>query len=308
MDNRQLTRLVAGAVALLVLFATVITLIAVAMSRGGGMFGPSGNKVALVKVQGIILDSSKTIAQLDHFADDKRVKAIVIRVDSPGGGVAASQEIYQEIKRLREEKGKTVVISMGSVAASGGYYVACASDHIVANPGTVTGSIGVIAEWYNYGELLDWAHLHPEVIKSGELKDIGSPTRPLTDRERQFLQAMIDRLYGQFLGVVVEARQGHNGLDEAKIRALADGRVFTGDEALEQGFVDELGNERTAVMYAARAVGIDGEPTIVEPPSDKPTTLIDLLTKTDVADVAAKGFPVSAGPSGASIQFGYVWK
>lgn len=307
MNNRQLTRLVVGAAIALVLFVVVIALVAVGMSKGGWSFAPSGDRIALVKLQGVIFDSEATIKRLKRFGDDDRIKAIVIRVDSPGGGVAASQEIYQEINRLREEKNKKVVVSMGSVAASGGYYIACAADHIVANPGTVTGSIGVIAEWYNYGELLDWAGLKPEVIKSGALKDIGSPVRPLTDDERAVLQTMIDQLYNQFVAVVVTARSGKKGLDEPRIRALADGRVFTGYDALESGLVDEIGNERTAVLAAARLAGISGEPSVVEPPPEKSFTLWDLLTKTDVSDLSARGVP--GGPrSGASIQFGYVWK
>jgi protease-4 len=307
MNNRQLTRLVVGAAIALVLFAVVIAIVAVAMSNSGWSFAPSGNRVALVKLQGVIYDSEATIKRLKRFGDDDRVKAIVVRVDSPGGGVAASQEIYQELKRLREEKGKKIVVSMGSVAASGGYYVACAADHVVANPGTVTGSIGVIAEWYNYGELLDWAGLKPEVVKSGALKDIGSPVRPLSDEERRVLQSMIDQLYNQFVGVVAEARNGRKGLDEARVRALSDGRVFTGAEALENGLVDELGNERTAVLAAARLAGIEGEPAVVEPPAEKSFTILDLLTKTDVADISSRG--LGNGPrSGASVQFGYVWK
>jgi protease-4 len=309
MNNRQLSWLLAGALVVLLVFGAVITLIALALSGDEGLFSPSGNRVALVKLQGVILDSRKTIDQLERYAKDNRVKAIVLRVDSPGGGVAASQEIYQEIKRLREEKKKVVVVSMGSVAASGGYYVACAADRIFANPGTVTGSIGVIAEWYNYRGLLDWAGLKPEVIKSGPLKDIGSPAREMTEEERQFLQGMVDRLYSQFVGAVVEARAGKQGLDEAKIRALSDGRVFTGDEAVQTGFADELGNERAAIIYAARQVGIEGEPVVVEPPADRPFTILDLLIRTDVGEVVSRSGVAAGGPpSGASIQFGYIWK
>jgi len=307
MNRRQLTRLIAIAAVALIVFALAITGVAISMSRNGSLFGPSGDRIALVKIQGVIYDSRQTIKDLERYADDDRVKAIVIRVDSPGGGVAASQEIYQELLRLREEKHKKVVVSMGSVAASGGYYVSCGADHVVANPGTVTGSIGVIAEWYNYGSLLNWAGLKPEVVKSGALKDIGSPVREMTDQEREFLQGMVDRLYNQFVGVVVTARAGKAGLDEAKIRLLADGRVFTGDEALQNGFVDELGNERTAIVSAARMVGITGEPVVVEPPAERSLTILDLLTKTDVSELSAHGIP-GGSPSGASMQFGYVWK
>jgi protease-4 len=290
-----------------VIFAVVTATVAVTLGASGDFFGPSGDRIALVKVNGVIVDSSKVIKQLERYADDDRVKAIVLRVDSPGGGVAASQEIYQELNRLRDEKKKLIVVSMGSVAASGGYYLACAADHVVANPGTVTGSIGVIAEWYNYGALLDWAQLKPEVVKSGAFKDVGSPVREMSPEEKQFMQSMVDRLYNQFVGVVVKARSGKQGLDEAKIRTLADGRVYTGEEALENGLVDELGNQRVAILYAARKVGIEGEPTVVEPPVDRPVTILDLLIKTDVSDIAAKGIP-GASASGANIQFGYVWR
>lgn len=307
MNNRQLTRLVAGAVIALVVFAVVIAIAAAALSQDGGFFAPSGDRVALVRIQGVIYDSRSIIKDLERYADDARVKAIVVRVDSPGGGVAASQEVYQELKRLREEKNKKIVVSMGSVAASGGYYVACAADHVVANPGTVTGSIGVIAEWYNYASLLNWAGLKPEVVKSGTYKDIGSPIRPMSDDERQMIQGMIDRLYSQFLGVVVAARSGKQGLDEARIRQLADGRVFSGEEAAQLGFVDELGNERTAILSAARMVNITGEPVVVEPPAEKSFTILDLLTTTDVSELTAHGAP-GGSPSGASMQFGYVWK
>jgi protease IV len=307
MDNRQLTRLIVGAVALLAVFGVAITLIAFGLARGGAFFGPSGDRVALVRLHGVIVDSRRMVKQLEHFANDSRVKAIVIRIDSPGGGVAASQEIYEEVKRLRDEKGKTVVVSMGSVAASGGYYVACGANHVFANPGTITGSIGVIVEWYNYAELLEWAHLKPEVIKSGALKDIGTPDRPMTEFERQQMQGLVDRLYNQFLTVVVAARSGKKDLTAERIRELSDGRVFAGDQAFEMGLVDELGDERAAILYAARAVSIEGEPNVVEPPAERPITILDLLTRTDISDVAAKGFP-SGSPSGASVQFGYVWK
>jgi protease-4 len=291
----------------LVLFVLVIGFAAQMMAGPEGLFGPAGPRVALIRLTGVMYDSRKTVAQLQHFADDDRVKAIVIRVDTPGGGVAAAQEIYQAVRRLREEKGKYVVVSMGSVAASGGYYVACGADHVVANPGTITGSIGVIAEWYNYGELVDWAGLKPEVIKSGRLKDIGSPVREMTEEERTLLQGIIDQLYSQFLGVVVASRAGKKGLDEPSIRALADGRVFTGQEAEARGLVDELGDERRALLAAARHVGIEGEPIVVLPPAERRTTLLDLLADTDVGDVAAKALP-GGSESGARLQFGYLWK
>ena len=168
-----------------VFFVAIILVAALALSREGGFTGWGGDRIAVVYLEGVIFDSKTINEQLKMYADDSRVKAILVRMDTPGGGVAASQEIADQVKWLRSEKGKTVVISMGSVGASGGYYIACAADKIYANPGTITGSIGVIAEWVNYGNLLKWAQMQPEVIKSGEFKDVGSPTREITPKERE---------------------------------------------------------------------------------------------------------------------------
>jgi protease-4 len=229
------------------LFVVSLFAIMAATSEGGGFMSGGGDRIAVIPVEGVIDDEmAKTVNRhLKQYGDDSRVKAIILRIDSPGGGVSASQEIYREVKRVKDEKKKKVVVSMASVAASGGYYVACPADKIFANPGTVTGSIGVIAEWLNYKELAEWAKLKPVVFKSGEFKDTGSPTRDLTESEKKYFQAMIDELYGQFVGAVTDGRQGKGDegveLTRERVAALADGRVYTGEAAKKNGLVDEIG-------------------------------------------------------------------
>jgi len=229
-------------------------------------------QVGVVKVEGMILDSSNTIKQLDAFYEDDDIRAIVLRVDSPGGGVGPSQEIHDEIRRINADK--PVVVSMGSVAASGGYYIAAPARRIFANPGTLTGSIGVIMEFTNFQELLEKIGLSSEVVKSGKHKDIGSPVRPMTDEDRAILQALIDDVHSQFVESVAAGRK----LDPQKVRTLADGRIYTGRQARDLGLVDELGNLDAAVRYAGQLVGIEGKPEVVYPPTDKPK-LIDFLVQ-----------------------------
>src|SRR5215813_9457533 len=190
-----------------ILFVSIILIAAVALSAGDSWSFGGGDRIAVVYIEGVIFDSKTVNEQLKMYADDSRVKAILLRIDSPGGGVAASQEIADQVKWLREKKNKKVVVSMGSVAASGGYYIASAADKILANRGTITGSIGVIAEWVNYGNLLKWAQLEPQVIKSGEFKDVGSPTRPITEKERQYLQTLINQMFSQFVTAVSDGRK-----------------------------------------------------------------------------------------------------
>lgn len=254
------------------IFAFFLALILVASrfsDRAPGRF-VAGSQVGVVEVDGVIVDSKKIIEQLENFHENSAVKAIVLRVDSPGGGVGPSQEIHDQVKRIDADK--PVVVSMGSVAASGGYYIAAPARVIFANPGTITGSIGVIMEFTNFRELLDKIGLRNEVVKSGKLKDIGSSVRPMTDEERAILQAMIDDVHSQFVESVAAGRQ----LDPGAVRSLADGRIFTGRQARQFGLVDELGGLDAAVRRAAELGGIDGKPNVVYPPSDKPK-LIDFL-------------------------------
>jgi len=285
-----------------VFFVAVILIAALALSREGGFTGWGGDRIAVVYLEGVIFDSKTVNEHLKMYADDSRVKAIVVRMDTPGGGVAASQEIADQIKWLRNEKGKTVVISMGSVGASGGYYVACAADKIYANPGTITGSIGVIAEWVNYGNLLKWAQMQPEVIKSGEFKDVGSPTREVTPKEREYLQGLINQMYEQFVGAVADGRKE---LTRERIKQLADGRVYTGEEALREKLIDGLGNYDAVLKATAAMVGIKGEPQVVTPPKPHKRSILDLLTSTDLGEMVSRN---TLQPPGSSLQFEYLWK
>jgi len=285
-----------------VFFIAIILVAALVLSRDGG-FGLAGDRIAVVYLEGVIFDSKTINEQLKMYGDDSRVKAILLRMDTPGGGVAASQEIADQVKWLRAEKGKKVVISMGSVGASGGYYIACAADKIYANRGTITGSIGVIAEWVNYGNLLKWAQMQPEVIKSGELKDVGSPTREITPKERAYLQGLINQMFEQFVSAVADGRKDH--LTREQVKQLSDGRVYTGEEALREKLVDDLGNYDAALKGTAELVGIKGEPQVVTPPKPRRGSILDLLTSTDVGGLISGN---RLQPPGATLQFEYLWK
>lgn len=229
-----------------------------------------GGKVAVLPVTGLIADSEATIDQLKKFAKDDSVKAIVLRINSPGGGVGPSQEIYEEVRKLKGKK--PVVSSMGAVAASGGYYIACASQKIYANPGTITGSIGVIMQFVNVKDLIEKIGIKGVVVKSGALKDAGSPIREMSPEERQYLQAVIDNVHGQFVQAVADGRK----LDIEAVRKLADGRIFSGEQAKALGLVDALGDQEDAVADVARMAKIEGEPRVVLPPKKK-ISILELL-------------------------------
>lgn len=231
----------------------------------------TGERIGLVEIEGVILDSKHAVEQLERFENDGSINAVVLRINSPGGGVAASQEIYEAAKRLRH-RNKFVIASMGSVAASGGYYIACAADSIMANPGTTTGSIGVISEMMNLTELLNKIGVRFEVIKSGKYKDSGSPYRSMNEEDRKYFQGYVDDAYQQFVGVVAEARR----MEKTKVLQYADGRVFTGQQALTFGLVDRLGTYQDALALAAEAAGIEGRPHVVSSRKRK-VTIFDLL-------------------------------
>jgi len=235
--------------------------------------------VAIVRVEGPILDSYQTVEELKAFAEDPLVKAIVVRIDSPGGGVAPSQEIYNAVKRVRKEKNKTVIASMGTVAASGGYYIAVATDRILANPGTLTGSIGVIMQLANFQELLEKIGVKNVVVKSGKFKDIGSPFRPMQDEDRKLLQLVMDDVHRQFIDAVAEGRS----LDLAEVEQLADGRVFTGQQAKSILLVDDIGDLHDAIKLAGELGGIDGEPRVME--TSKPFSFRNLLENSFLGSV-----------------------
>jgi protease IV len=233
-----------------------------------------GDKVGYVTIAGAITTSEKIIEQIDNFKEDSSVKAIVLRVNSPGGGVSPSQEIYDEVKAAAAVK--PVVVSMGSVAASGGYYIAVPAHRILANPGTITGSIGVIMQFTNFEELLGKVGLKSQVVKSGLHKDIGSPVRPMSTADRKILQSLIDDVYAQFVQAVAESRK----MDPDAVRQLADGRIFTGRQALKAGLVDELGSYRDAIRVAAELAGIEGKPKVVYPAADKEQLLEYFIQET----------------------------
>jgi protease-4 len=228
------------------------------------MVGPSsrlpfGEKIGVISVEGAILDSQTILSQLVRFKEDKDISAVIVRINSPGGAVAPSQEIFREIRKTSQTK--KVVASLGSVAASGGYYVAAAADRIVANPGTITGSIGVIVEFIQIQELLNKIGVGFEVLKSGEFKDMGSPHRKLTPQDKAVIQSLIGDIQEQFVEAVAEGR----GLPVEKVREIADGRVFSGEKAMELGLVDELGNFQDAVDMTKEMAGIRGEVELVYP-------------------------------------------
>jgi protease-4 len=231
----------------------------------------TGKRLGLVEIEGVILDSKRAVEQLERFEDDASITAVILRIDSPGGGVAASQEIYEAAKRVRE-RGKFVIASMGSVAASGGYYIACAADTIMANPGTTTGSIGVIMEMMNATELLNKIGVRFDVIKSGRYKDSGSPFRPMTEEDRKYFQRYVDDAYEQFVEVVATERE----LERVEVLKLADGRVFTGQQALEMGLIDLTGTYQEALALAAEVTNIKGKPHVVVPRKRR-VTILDLL-------------------------------
>jgi len=298
-QSKWLVGIIVGGGAFLLLIICVFALLLFSLREGGGRdFGFSNNKIGIVELDGVIFESKVVVDQLQKFADNSSIKAIVLRIDSPGGGVAASQEIYNEVLRIKRKKNKVIVSSMASVGASGAYYIACATDKIVANAGTITGSIGVIAEWYNYGELMKWAKLKNVVFKSGELKDAPSPVRELTEPEKKYLQNLIDDMYSQFLTAVAEGRK----LDLETVRKFSDGRAYTGRDAKAKKLIDEIGGLQDAIDIAAKLARISGEPRLVNPPRDR-RTLLDLL----MGDISSF-LPARSAFNDTRIQFSYLWR
>jgi protease-4 len=251
--------------AVLMLIAVIVSLIFALLHKNL----PIGDKVALVRIEGPIIDSKETIDTLKDYVKDISVKAIVLRIDSPGGAVAPSQEIYEEVRKAVAKK--TIVVSMGSVAASGGYYIAAPATKIMANPGTLTGSIGVIMEIPNMEGLMNKIGVKSEVIKSGRHKDIASVFRRINPEEREILQSVLDNVHDQFINAVAEGRK----MLREDVQKIADGRVYTGEQALKVGLVDELGNLEDAVKAAAKLAGVKGEPSVVS--REEKFSLISLL-------------------------------
>ena len=283
-------------------FLVISCLVWAAMHAVGGDdsagFGMSSDRIAVIDLNGVILSPESVDAQLRKFGDDSTVKAIVLHINSPGGGAAASQEIYHEVLRVRKENHKKVIASIESVGASGAYYIASACDKIYANDASVVGSIGVIMEWTNYGDLLRWAKLKNIVIHAGELKDAGDPSRDMTPKEEAYFQSLVDNMYGQFVHDVATGR--HTADD--KIQPLATGQVWTGEQSLPLGLIDKVGGYRVALMETAKDVGISGEPTVVRPAKAK-RGLLSILTD-DGEDL----FPNPSQLLDRSPGFYFIWK
>jgi len=263
MKNKPILIILVSALALGVLFFAVLYL-ATLISGGKASRSlsplPGLEKIALVKVEGMLITADDIVDEINNYADDSSVKAILIRIDSPGGGVVASQEIFNAVLNARTQGKKKVVISMGSVAASGGYYIAAAGDRIVANPGTLIGSIGVKMEFANIEKLLEKIGVRGMVVKAGEYKDMGSPFREMTEPEKRLLQEVIDDVHSQFIEAVAKGRN----LPEADVKAIADGRIFTGRQALHLKLVDQLGDLEDSIRVAAELAGIKGKPKVVK--------------------------------------------
>ncbi len=220
---------------------------------------PQSGNVAIVEVLGGIFDSKPVIEKLHDLKKDDGVKAVVLRIDSPGGSVSASQEIFEAVKDFKAKK--PIVASMGTVAASGGYYIAAPATKILANAGTITASIGVRLELMNVQDLMEWARLKPITLKAGQMKDVGSSTRPMTPEEREYLEGLLKAMHQQFKKAVAESRN----IPMDQLETFADGRVLTGEEAVSKGLVDQLGSQEDAVTLAASLAGIKGEPEVYYP-------------------------------------------
>jgi protease-4 len=266
--RRRLLR--ALAVTGLVFVAGFIAILGVLVLAERGGLGRGDGRVALVEIEGLIVDAESVVRELEEHGEDASIRAVVVRIQSPGGVVAPTQEIHDAILRVRGQ-GKPVVASMGAIAASGGYYLAVAADRIVANPGTLTGSIGVLMQLADAEGLLRKVGVRLEVVKAGRHKDIGNPGRPLAPEERAILQTLLDDMYDQFVTAVARGR----GLPPAAVREVADGRVYSGRRAKELRLIDDLGGLDDAVRTAGQLAGITGKPTLVRP--RRPFHMGDLL-------------------------------
>lgn len=258
--------LAVSVIVLMTLAGLVLALSSSATGRGGW-----GAGVGVLEIEGVIVDDAQAVRQIRILRDDPAVRGLLVAINSPGGVVAPSQSIYEELRRARED-GLPVVATIGSVGASGGYYIALAADTIFALPGSLTGSIGVVMELPEASELMDRVGVHVEVVKSAEHKDAGSPFRPVTPADREVLEALVMDVFEQFVAAVVEER----GLAESAVRDVADGRVLSGRQALGHGLVDRLGNRSDALAAVGQMAGLGEAPRLVLPPRDR-STILDLV-------------------------------
>ena len=255
---------------------------------------PSG-EIALVRIQGMLMDSQNIVRQLSNYRHNPNVRGIVLRIDSPGGAVAPAQEIYNEIMKLKADH-KTVYASMGTVAASGGYYIACAANYVLANPGTLTGSIAAVMAFSNIEELTDKIGVKPIIIKSGKYKDVGSPLRGMKPEERKLLQSVVDDVHQQFVQAVAKGR----GLPVSEVNEIADGRIMTGQQALTLKLVDEMGGLEKTIELLAKKIGVEGRPKVIE--EKEKTPFFDWLLQSSLPSrLAATIIPASLP------RLQYVW-
>jgi protease IV len=296
--SRTLLWIVIGGGAFFLFVLAVFALVYVTLHAGKDTSLAFGDKIGVVDLEGVILSPNPVVQQLKKFGDDDSIKAIILHVNSPGGGVAASEEIYREVKRIRDEKKKHIVAAIETVGASGAYYVSSATNKIYADNGSIVGSIGVIAQWVNYGQLLQWAKLKDITMKAGEFKDTGSPTRDMTPAEREYLQSMIDNMHGQFIQAVADGRK----MKFDDVKSIASGKVWTGQQALPMKLVDQLADFQAAVEDTAKAVNIKGEPVLVRPEKDR-KTLSDLL----FGDIS-EWIPTREKLMDQHVGFYYMWK
>ena len=298
--SRTLLWVVIGGGAFFLFVLAVFTLVYLTLrtNEDSTAFRGFGNKIGVVDLEGVIISPKIVVDQLKKFGDDDSIKAIILHVNSPGGGVAASEEIYREVKRIRDDKKKRIVASIESVGASGAYYVSSATNKIYADKGSIVGSIGVIAQWVNYGDLLHWAKLKDVTMKAGEFKDTGSPTRDMTPAEKEYLQSLIDNMHAQFIQAVADGRK----TKFEDVKAVANGKVWTGEQALSMKLIDQVADFQAAVDDTAKAVGIKGEPVLVRPERDRKTVL-DVL----FGDVS-EWLPTREKLLEHHVGFYYLWK
>jgi len=285
---RSFLRFSAGLLAVMVLLAVGSTLLPDRWKS------PSG-EIALVRIQGMLMDSQNIVRQLSNYRHNPNVRGIVLRIDSPGGAVAPAQEIYNEIMKLKADH-KTVYASMGTVAASGGYYIACAANYVLANPGTLTGSIAAVMAFSNIEELTDKIGIKPIIIKSGKYKDVGSPLRGMKPEERKLLQSVVDDVHQQFVQAVAKGR----GLPVSEVNEIADGRIMTGQQALTLKLVDEMGGLEKTIELLAKKIGVEGRPKVIE--EKEKTPFFDWLLQSSLPSrLAATLMPASLP------RLQYVW-
>jgi protease-4 len=298
--SRTLLWILIGGGAFFLFVLAVFSLVYLTLHAGSGdaSFSGFGGRIGVVDLDGVILSPEPVVGELKKFGDDSSIKAIIIHINSPGGGVAASEEIYREVKRVRQEKKKPVVVSIETVGASGAYYISSAASKVYADNGSIVGSIGVIAEWVNYGDLLKWAKLKSVVLKTGEFKDTGNPARDLTPAEQAYMQSLIDNMFGQFIQAVADGR----GMKFDDVKAIANGKVWTGEQALSMKLIDNIGDFQAAVKDTAKSVGISGEPTLVHPDKDR-KTLLDLM----LGDLS-QYLPNAEKMMEQHVGFYYLWK